>query len=460
MNSRKILDQHIQLILKTVEFESSDYGEVDTCRSLHHLASTSEWSVTESGILDFLCKRLDISNKFYLGYDADGKKTVETVLTDKNWLNLAVAILVKAVFFHDVNMPPENQLKRFNVLFKALDINSPEWLSPDSILREYVDKAWNSLLQKLPAPPDTLHVTSPGPSPSTQYDSIKQIPLAVLFYEGPIARAYLETIRSLGFQPEKIIELIPSRDLSTRKKLGKWLPSGLRKNYIASIQRSKIHYWPKQIRKVYTGPVENIEKEIADRFLFSQETLSNARSLLPLTTYCNDITSLIIDGLDDSRLKQCISGTDIDSLLFTGGGLVPASLTGLHRPRLLHIHPGHLPDIRGADCVLWSTLLTGHTSASCFYMAPGIDTGDIIKAGWLPGLSFNTDLTGLDSRTLYRMVYGFIDPWVRAYILREVVSVNTEFNNVESVRQDEETGTTYHFMHDKMKDVAFKRLFR
>ena len=81
--------------------------------------------------------------------------------------------------------------------------------------------------------------------------------------------------------------------------------------------------------------------------------------------------------------------------------------------KFLHIHPGFLPNIRGADCALWSSLLTGHTSATCFYMSPGIDTGDIIRPCWLPSLSFAVDTRDIDLQSMYRILYGFLDPRIR-----------------------------------------------
>jgi len=54
-----------------------------------------------------------------------------------------------------------------------------------------------------------------------------EIPLTVLFYEGPIARVYLETIKSLRFRPQKIIELVSVREVAMKKVAGKWLPKPL-----------------------------------------------------------------------------------------------------------------------------------------------------------------------------------------------------------------------------------------
>lgn len=139
---------------------------------------------------------------------------------------------------------------------------------------------------------------------------------------------------------------------------------------------------------------------------------------------------------------------------------MPATLLALKHLKFLHIHPGFLPDIRGADCTLWSSLLTGHTSATCFYMSPGIDTGDIISPYWLPRLSFNTDIKNIDRQSIYRAVYGFLDPWVRAFVLRDVIYLNNNYEALASISQSEENGATFHFMHQRLRNASFEMLFK
>ena len=52
----------------------------------------------------------------------------------------------------------------------------------------------------------------------------------------------------------------------------------------------------------------------------------------------------------------------------------------------------------------------------------------------------------------------FFDPWVRAVVLRELLSSYNEFENIETVSQDEKDGFTYYFINDKMKSVALREL--
>lgn len=454
------LEQQIHKVLKLVKQPVSTHGEIDTYLVLYELASQPEWGAEELQKLDFISKRLDISRKFFLGYHTNGRKAVDTELTNQVWLDLAVAILFKATLIVQDELTRAIHLKRFNTLFKALDILNPKWLSPNSDLGKSMESDWQSLIQMAPEFNNNLDICRYQKTNHDQ-DSHKEtiIPLTILFYEGPIARAYLETIKSLGFKPKKIIELVASKDVATKKPVGKWLPKGMRKSYAAYTQRNKIHYWPKQLKKTKPEFVNGILAEVQKKLGFSRNFIGDACSILPLSTYSNCVESLLVDGLGDNELLQYLSEESAAAVLYTGGGLVPAKLLELQHLRFLHIHPGFLPNIRGADCALWSSLLTGYTSATCFYMSPGIDTGDVIHPCWLPEFSFDVDTQNIERQSMYRSVYSFLDPWIRSFVLREVIVNNVQYDALDSESQMEINGVTFHFMHQRLQQVAFKKLF-
>ena len=149
------------------------------------------------------------------------------------------------------------------------------------------------------------------------------------------------------------------------------------------------------------------------------------------------------------------------TLLYTGGGIVPKQLLDISNIKLIHIHPGFLPRLRGADCTLWSVLMYETTSASCFYMDDGIDIGNIILASWLPKISFKISHNKYDSKTLYQSIYSYLDPWVRSFVLRQVINKysGTNFYAISATEQVKDSGITLHFMHNKIKDVVIDKLF-
>ena len=119
-----------------------------------------------------------------------------------------------------------------------------------------------------------------------------------------------------------------------------------------------------------------------------------------------------------------------------------------------------LPYIRGADGLLWSLLLRGKPGATAFYMSPGLDTGDIILATNLDIPPIPAGLSSLDVATAYRMLYCFVDPMLRANLLRRIIdeSVRQDFSNLRAVSQRQEDGVTFHFMNKHMRQLTFQRL--
>ena len=460
MKHNYYLNQQFKKILKRIKFPTSTKLNFDTYMVLYQLATKSQWCDPEFKLVDFLSKRFDITKKIYAAYHDNGDIAENVEITQNAYLELLNAIFLKVALINQHNCCMEVRIKRFNVLFKALDIIKPNWLLPNSILGLDMESAWHSFLKDLWKTNNEPEITLP-PRVSIQDDStLKIIPLTVLFYEGPIARSYLTTLKELGLKPMKIIELIAAKDIATKKIVGKWLPKGLRLNYAATVQRNKIHYWPKNLLKTKSTFINAILTEVKKKLTFEKSTIDNAHALLPLSNYSDCIESLLIKGLDDKILHKKLLEEPCSAILYTGGGIMPKELLKLPHLKFLHIHPGFLPNIRGADCTLWSSLLTGYTSASCFYMSPGIDTGDIVKSCWLPALSFDVDITNIDLKSIYRIVYGFLDPWVRSYVLRDVIINNNRYNTMICFSQSNLDNTTFHFMHPRIQSASFQKLFK
>ncbi|KAB0518356.1 hypothetical protein [Pseudomonas extremorientalis] len=224
-------------------------------------------------------------------------------------------------------------------------------------------------------------------------------------------------------------------------------------------QKNSIHYRSTTLLKTESALYHSIRKTVSEKLGFANKDIDEALALCDLSDYSPDVETLMIESLADSALYERLLALAQTQLLFTGGGIVPKRLLEIATLKFVHIHPGHLPEIRGADCVLWSYLMKGRTSATCFYMAPGIDDGDVILASYLPSLTPNLKVAGIDVRTLYRATYAFLDPWVRSYVLRRALVDTAGFTQVVAYPQAEEASVTYHFMHDQIKRAALTQLF-
>ena len=92
-------------------------------------------------------------------------------------------------------------------------------------------------------------------------------------------------------------------------------------------------------------------------------------------------------------------------------------------------------------------------------MAKGIDTGDILKAKWLPILDLNLNGHQIDGLSMYRMIYSFIDPWVRSVLLKDLVTEHSDFFEIHSTSQNSAEGLNFHFMHQKLRSLSLKSMF-
>jgi hypothetical protein len=427
----------------------------DTASVLHATACTTAWSDEQHLALEFLSKRLEISRCLYEGYQISGNRASTTRLSDA-LQPLALALLFKDFMRLSGNRNMTDAVKRLNGVLKLLDTLREENIAIEPALATLIKAQAEQFLAALqPVPPPLPEAVSHVATTLTP----RTLPITVLFWEGPIARAYLATLNSQGLKPERIIHLVSKNDLVTRKPLGRFLPGSLKLAYAQSRQKNSIHHWASTLRKTEPALYLSIRNTVERKLDFSEQTINDALALADLSKYSENVEALMIESLSDDTLYKRLLELSQTQVLFTGGGIVPKRLLEIPTLKFIHIHPGHLPEVRGADCVLWSHLMKGRTSATCFYMAPGIDDGDTILASYLPRLIPQLDTPQRDTKTLYRATYAFLDPWVRAFVLQQALIATEGFTQVNAEPQVEYAAVTYHFMHAQIQQSVFTRLF-
>lgn len=422
--------------------------EFYVCQWLSKLLHSENWDDKESQFFLAWIKKLDIAKKHFQVYESQWKPAIEKLALDEESYRLSALVALRhlsSLEKHDVDVG--QILKTINVIFKILNrIDGVFGLKNV----ELTDMLSNMLLnvQKNKRQPSQIQ--------SSKQDCQKILPVTVLFSEGPIARAYLETIYGMGLKVEKIIQLVSSIDLVSKKSVGKFLPSMMRLNYAANKQFKQMFYWPNQMKQKHANEVKTVQQAVEVDFGFNAKQLGDSTDPKELTSYSDCVEQLFVTGLKDPALLEKIQQQKSELFLFTGGGIVPDALLEIGNKKLIHIHPGFLPDVRGADCVLWSQMVYGRVSASAFFLAPGIDVGDVILPCWLPDLELNIPQNS-DLQFQYRLIYGFLDPWVRSYVLRLMIESTSGLQHIDSIPQNEKEGLTYHFMHEKVKSFAVKQ---
>ncbi len=147
----------------------------------------------------------------------------------------------------------------------------------------------------------------------------------------------------------------------------------------------------------------------------------------------------------------------IDAFVFGLKLLVKGALVGEPK-RVIHIHPGVVPDVKGADGILWSSLVHQRIGMSAFFMNEGIDTGDIIATREYDIPVIIDDKTQADGNAgrIADFIVNEVDPIFRADLLGRLFLTDRDPRTWQFQRQNPDDGKTYYFMHDQLKKLAIE----
>ena len=448
-----MIDTYITSCLSSASADPLKDVYFDTAARLISCAKADAWSEEDLEALAFLSKRIEISRCLYDSYLSSGGRASTRVLAAEQ-LTLALLLLVKDFQRLTAAGASVEAIKRLNAVLKLLDYLDTQKIVVEKELVGFIHNAAEQFLQSHRHAEPSITSAEPIENRSTA-----SLPITVLFWEGPIARAYLATLKNMGLKPDRIIQLVAKRDLSSKKPVGRFLPGIMRIAYAQSRQKNSIHHWSGVLRQTEASLYQGMREQIEKGFGIAGKAIDDAIALRELSEYCPVVEQILVDDLADENLHRRLAALPEAQILFTGGGIVPKRLLELPHLKFIHVHPGHLPEVRGADCALWSQLMKGRTSATCFYMAPGIDDGDVILAAYMPVIRFNPLASTAQVKSLYRATYAFFDPWVRASVLRQAILATNGFVSVNAQPQSEDESVTYHFMHERIQQAAFARLF-
>lgn len=287
----------------------------------------------------------------------------------------------------------------------------------------------------------------------------KTLPLTALVSEGPQCRAYLARVRRAGLRFRRLVVMVSPRHPASGRPVARYLPSFLRLPIAEKTQDLACNYWPRRLRSRHADLVRRIGEVLGDVVDQAAETLEEILGEMPWESYGDRVDRVWADGLGDPSLARALAA-ESGTVLYTGGGMVRSNLLGLPGLRFLHIHPGWLPNVRGADGLLWSVLVRGRPAASAFFMAAGLDTGDLIAAREFPALEIPVPGDRPADDVLYRALFSFCDPLLRAEVLvRDVLGSGEDLARIPSRPQDLGKGTTYHFMETRLRRLALRRIF-
>tara|TARA_Y100000590_G_scaffold33049_1_gene36248 strand:- start:57 stop:884 length:828 start_codon:yes stop_codon:yes gene_type:complete len=240
--------------------------------------------------------------------------------------------------------------------------------------------------------------------------------LALIFFENPISRCYLQVCKLRNFKFNKIIVL----------ENKKFIP-----NYISRIYNfQKMNYYPLLFlkNKIY----EDTTKKIADYFSYPEDFFTSSYKNDSLYNFANDIEFVNTDNINSEIFVKSLLKKKNLNYLNTGKKIYKEPLN--HNLKILHIHPGYLPNIRGADASLWNMEKLNCLGATSFLMTKKIDEGSIVSKSFYnyPRIKLN-NFANIEIKELYRFWFSFIDPIIRSrhfddYILESKSEENNLFN--------------------------------
>ncbi|EFL91639.1 hypothetical protein REG_1082 [Candidatus Regiella insecticola LSR1] len=287
-----------------------------TLSRLCFLAAEEGFSSHSNKEIDFFSKKYDITLRLFSFYDNKGRKLGIETLNHAGLQLFAGLLYLRILLAIDQNASDIDQAKYINVCWKAFDnINLPDFLQTEPERLKYLQ---DKLFERLPA----KNLQDKALSPYTvtnikpvNWDGFKTLPIDVLFYEGPIARAYLETFYSLKCKSRRI-HLIAERDLVSKKRVGRFMPSFFRHKYAAAVQSRKIHYWPQYLfltqKKLCLEIFEHLQKILR----IEQSTLWGLVDLKALYHYSDSVIPLPFTSLKDQKILDFINTQNFSIDLF------------------------------------------------------------------------------------------------------------------------------------------------
>ncbi len=264
-----------------------------------------------------------------------------------------------------------------------------------------------------------------------------------------VCKAYLARLEQLGVMPERIVFFQPVARNRARRVLS-YVRSRARsvrsKNFSLSA-RSQPSRNLGLLRRSLTGFCET------NGYVFP----NYSRAVEAVVKNHPDIHHVASPTINDHDVIEAIAGCSQRFVIFCGGGILRKKILSLPK-QFIHIHPGVVPDVKGADGILWSSLVHQRIGMSAFFMNEGIDTGDIIATREYDIPVIVDDKTQADDNEgrIADFIVNEVDPIFRADLLGRLFLTDRDPGTWQFQRQNPDDGKTYYFMHDQLKKLAIE----
>ena len=178
---------------------------------------------------------------------------------------------------------------------------------------------------------------------------MKTIDVLVLGHDGPILNAYLSTLAAYGMCPARMIRIVRVRDATLEPPMFRWLFGSLRTEAMSRYQLATTNHWPRWLWKNERRLAESVLDTTAASLDLPGECVRNITTAMKPEDFVIRTDIVSAPNINDPAVVEAVAAAPQEWVLTTGGGIIRAPLLRLEGKQFLHIHPGHLPQIRGAD---------------------------------------------------------------------------------------------------------------
>ncbi len=267
----------------------------------------------------------------------------------------------------------------------------------------------------------------------------------LIFFDNPISRFYIKLFLEKNYQLKKIIFL--------NKK--HFLPKSLINKY----EFTKQNHWPLVFLR--DKKILKLTNQIEEFFSFRRNFIKEVFQYDNIFEYKKKIVYANSLSINSKEVNEILENFRNENFLISNKEIVKQHVINLPID-IIHIHPGFLPFIKGADSSLWGPFKRDKIGGSCFYINENIDDGEIILRKEINLPKF--DVANLQSKELdhiYKIWFSFIDPMLRCFILNLTISnFVKKKNSKEKSTKIEENGKYFSFMNKNDKETVFSKIFK
>ncbi|MDC0446264.1 hypothetical protein OAM09_05545 [Candidatus Pelagibacter sp.] len=256
----------------------------------------------------------------------------------------------------------------------------------------------------------------------------------IILDEGPIARCLIETAKRQSFRFNEIIYL-------GKKNI-------LPKNFYINFNIKFVNSKPLKFLKI--KELKKFINEVENYFELGNNFFKDAYANINFKNETKSFHYIGNKNINSIELFNIINNSKSCFFFNTGKQIIKKLFQS--EKKFFHIHPGILPEIKGADSSLWNIKKKNCFGGSLFIMNEKIDEGDIIYKTDIKLKKFNIPYEKF-SDELYDIWFSFIDPAIRSYVFKKSI----EYKRFDKISTSSNNGGEYFsFMDINLREEILK----